>query len=434
MKQSLPRLFNRFADGLVKFSQLHGRQAWFIFLIIFALILALNNGVLSQTPPKSLSQSQPAEIRGVWLTNIDSDLLFSKQTLATAIDNLSRLNFNTLYPTVWNWGYTLYPSKVAETVTGYSLDPIEGLQGRDILAETIERGHAKGMAVIPWFEFGFMAPADSTLAKRHPEWLTQRSDRTTVWLEGNVHKRVWLNPFHPKVQQFMTDLMVEIVSNYDVDGIQIDDHFGFPYDFGYDDYTVKLYQQEHNGKLPPKPPANIKTANSCMVNNREWTEWTRWRADKVTAYLKQLFSTIKQSNPKALVSVSPNPQTFSLNCYLADWQKWERMGLAEEIVLQVYRPDLKSFMRELAHPAVQAAKQHIPFGIGVLTGLKGRPVPFERIRTQVNTVRQQKFAGVSFFFYESLWNMTDEPSQQRQSNLRSLFATPIKRASVANKP
>jgi len=24
------------------------------------------------------------------------------------------------------------------------------------------------MGVIPWFEFGFMAPADSDLAKRHP--------------------------------------------------------------------------------------------------------------------------------------------------------------------------------------------------------------------------------------------------------------------------
>jgi len=32
------------------------------------------------------------------------------------------------------------------------------------------------MGVIPWFEFGFMAPADSDLAKRHPDWLTSRRD------------------------------------------------------------------------------------------------------------------------------------------------------------------------------------------------------------------------------------------------------------------
>jgi uncharacterized lipoprotein YddW (UPF0748 family) len=434
MKQFIANTFNAYADGLVKFSRLHGRYAWLIFLLIFSFILAFNFPVRSQSVhgvySQSVPTSQPAEIRGVWLTNIDSDVLFERQKLSDAIDTLSRLNFNTLYPTVWNWGHTLYPSEVAESVIGHSLDPTEGLQGRDILAEIVERGHSKGMAVIPWFEFGFMAPADSELAKRHPEWLTKRQDGSTVWLEGNVHKRVWLNPFKPEVQQFISDLIVEIVSKYDVDGIQVDDHFGFPYDFGYDDYTVKLYQQEHDGKLPPKPPAKIETVNNCVVQNREWIEWTRWRADKITNYMKQVFRAIKDNNSNAIASVSPNPQTFSLNCYLADWQKWERMGLVEELVLQVYRNDMNAFRRELSQPEVKAAKEHIPFGIGVLSGLKGRPIAFEQIKTQVETVRQQKFAGVSFFFYESLWNLSSESPEQRQLALRSLFSSPWKRVSL----
>ncbi|AFY79106.1 hypothetical protein Ple7327_3960 [Pleurocapsa sp. PCC 7327] len=426
MKQYLYKILTVCADGLVELNRRFGRQAWLIFLLIFGFTLAwLALPARSQNP-----YNEPAEIRGVWLTNIDSDVLFERQRLADAIDTLSQLNFNTLYPTIWNWGHTLYPSAVAEAVIGLSLDPAQGLQGRDILAETIERGRDKGMAVIPWFEFGFMAPADSQLAKRHPEWLTKRLDGSTVWLEGNIHKRVWLNPFRPDVQQFITDLVVEIVSKYDVDGIQVDDHFGFPYDFGYDDYTIKLYQQEHNGKLPPKPPANIKTVNNCVANNREWTEWTRWRANKVTDYMKQLFAAIKDSNPDAIVSVSPNPQAFSLNCYLADWQKWERMGLVEEIVLQVYRDDMKAFLRELSQAEVRTAKEHIPFGIGVLSGLKGRLVPIEQIKTQVATVRKQGFAGVSFFFYESLWNLAQEPLEQRQSAFQDLFATPMKRARV----
>jgi uncharacterized lipoprotein YddW (UPF0748 family) len=430
MKKSLKNIFTSLADGLVKFSRLYGGQAWLVFLLIFGFTLALINFPINLPARSQSVQNQSAEIRGVWLTNIDSDVLFERQRLADAIDTLSQLNFNTLYPTVWNWGHTLYPSEVAERAIGLSLDPTEELQGRDLLTETIEQGRNKGMAVIPWLEFGFMAPADSELAKRHPEWLTKRRDGSTVWLEGNIHKRVWLNPFRPEVQQFITDLVVEIVSKYDIDGIQVDDHFGFPYDFGYDDYTIKLYQQEHNGKLPPKPPANIKTVNSCVVNNREWMEWTRWRANKVTDYMKQLFAAIKDSNPDAIVSVSPNPQAFSLNCYLADWQKWERMGLVEEIVLQVYRDDMKAFLRELSQAEVRTAKEHIPFGIGVLTGLKGSPVPFAQIKTQVDAVRKQGFAGVSFFFYESLWNLAQEPLEQRQSAFKDLFATPMKRVSV----
>jgi len=60
-------------------------------------------------------------------------------------------------------------------------DPTPGLQGETSL-EIVEQGTSKGMGVIPWFEFGFMAPADSDLAKRH-DWLTSRRDGSQIWIE-----------------------------------------------------------------------------------------------------------------------------------------------------------------------------------------------------------------------------------------------------------
>ncbi|WP_242032886.1 family 10 glycosylhydrolase [Oscillatoria sp. FACHB-1406] len=356
------------------------------------------------------------ELRGVWLTNIDSDVLFSQQKLTDAIARLDTLNFNTLYPTVWNWGYTLYPSAVAQRETGIRLDPAPGLQGRDMLKETVTQGHAKGMAVIPWFEFGFMAPADSELAKRHPDWLTQRRNGETVWLEGGVHERVWLNPLRPDVQQFLTDLVVEIVKNYDVDGIQFDDHFGYPSDFGYDNFTVELYKKEHNGQAPPE-----------AFND---SDWVRWRADKITNYMKALFATVKNVRKNAIFSVSPNPQEFSLNSYLLDWQTWDNLGLIEELIVQVYRDDTARFAAELEHPSIQNAKKHIPVAIGVLSGLKGRFVPLEQIQRQVQIVRDRGLAGSSFFFYESLWNYAKETPQQRQTGFQQMFPAEVKRPNI----
>lgn len=379
---------------------------------------------------KALSFTPSSEIRGVWLTNIDSEVLFSQKALSDSLNTLKRLNFNTLYPTVWNWGYTLYPSKVAEKVIGIKIDPTEGLQKRDILKEIIKQSHNKNIAVIPWFEFGFMAPADSQLAKRHPEWLTKRENGDIIWWEGNTHQRVWLNPLKPEVQQFITDLVTEIVANYDIDGIQFDDHFGYPADFGYDDYTVKLYQQEHNGKMPPKLNGKINPVQNCKVPSAEWVEWTEWRSQKITNYMKDLFTNIKAKNPQVIVSVSPNPQTFSKNCYLLDWEKWERMGLIEELVIQVYRDNMESFQRELNQPELKTASQHIPVAIGVLTGLKGKPTPLSRIENQVTYTRQQKYAGVSFFFYESLWNFGQESKQKRQATIQSLFPNSVPRKTV----
>ncbi len=384
------------------------KQALFAVIVSLSMIatvmlsLPLNAQTRPTPPPNS-------ELRGVWLTNIDSNVLFERDRLKNALQRLNELNFNTVYPVVWNWGYTLYPSRVAARVIGRSLDPEPGLQGRDMLKEVVTEGHQKGLKVIPWFEFGFMAPADSLLAKNRPQWLTSRSDGTKIVKEG-IHERVWLNPFNPEVQKFIQDLVVEIVRNYDIDGIQFDDHFGLPSELGYDPYTVALYKKEHRGQAPSKDPKN--------------PEWVRWRANKITDFMKRTFTAIKASKKNCIVSVAPNPQRFSYEYYLADWQRWERMGIVEDLVLQIYRDDLKVFTQELEYPEVKAARSHIPVSIGILSGLKNRSVPIEQIKTQVQAARDRNFAGVSFFFYETLWNLSREQPQARQNGFQRLFPTP----------
>ena len=343
------------------------------------------------------------ERRGVWLTNIDSDVLFKTAPLKAAIDTLADLNFNTLYPVVWNSGYTFYPSAVAQRATGFRQSP--GLD-RDMLAELISQAHAKNLSVIPWFEFGFMAPETSDLALNHPDWLTNTRSGETVWLEGN-EPRVWLNPFLPEVQDFITDLVMETVTGYDIDGIQFDDHFGLPNTFGYDDSTIALYRQEHAGRVPPSNPEN--------------PEWIQWRANKITDFTTRLVRTIKAQKPKAIFSLSPNPYDFAYQSSLQDWRTWQQKGLLDELVIQVYVSSLESFQSHLRRPEVQAAVRQIPVSIGVLSGLRSKKVPFDRIQSQVQAVRQAGLSGVSFFFYETLWNVAHESKRDRQAAFRQLF-------------
>ncbi|EKU98337.1 hypothetical protein Lepto7375DRAFT_7616 [Leptolyngbya sp. PCC 7375] len=360
------------------------------------------------------------EIRGVWMTNVDSQVLFSRDALETSLQRLADLNFNTVYPTVWNWGYTLYPSDVAKRTFGYQQglypdvddtgernEALEAAQGdRDMLLELISLARPLGLRVIPWFEFGFMAPADSALARSHPDWLTQKADGSTVKAEG-THNRVWLNPFHPEVQQFMIDMVSELAANYPIDGFQVDDHFGLPAIYGYDPYTVNLYRQEHNGQAPP---ADIHDP-----------EWTRWRANKITDFMGRTFAVVKARQPQAIVSVSPNPQEFAYKHFLQDWDTWVNRGYIEELIVQLYRSDLGRFIWEMNRDPAQDARRHIPTAVGVLSGLRGRPVPMARIQEQVTAVRDRAYAGVSFFFYESLWWSNTETLEQRQNSLLQIF-------------
>jgi len=391
--------------------KLHKWQRILGLIVVFAIALTssaiLSPRLLAQTPPTTPT----TELRGVWLTNIDSDVIFSRNNIIDAVNRLDKLNFNTIYPTVWQGGYTLYPSAAAQGVFGESIDPSPGLKDRDILKEIIAQSRQKGIAVIPWFEFGFMAPAESELATLHPDWLAQRRDGSTIWKEGQ-YERVWLNPFHPEVQQFILDLILEIVDNYDIDGIQFDDHFGLPVEFGYDPLTVSMYQEQI--KSPPSD------------DSRE-TFWVRWRADKINDFMGRVSRAIKSRKEKCIVSLSPNPFHFALPAHLQDWFTWERRGYIQEIVLQVYRSDIKRFSAELEREEVKLAKLHIPTAIGILTGLKNNSVSLKQIQEQVQEVRKRDFAGVSFFFYESLSNWASETPEQRNYALQEFFPTKMQR-------
>ena len=395
---------------------------WVICLIGLGIAIALN---FAQVPPIQ-AIPKPTELRGVWLTNVASGVLYSPWGINRAISQLAKQKFNTIYPVVWNRGNTFYPSSVAKKVTGRDRDlSLKVLKlNQDVLAQIVKQGHRQGLRVIPWFEYGFMAPPNSALVKRHPDWLTARRNASKITVDVNqpkatnpkvvdpmLTKGVWLNPFHPEVQQFMLNMIVEVVTKYDVDGVQFDDHFGLPSDFGYDRFTVALYQQEHQGKNPPNNPLDA--------------QWLRWRADKLTNFMERVYKAVKAVKPECLVTLSPNPQDYAYRATLQDWQTWVNRGLVEELICQIYRNDRKSFIAELQQTALQTARKKIPVGIGILTGSVTNPVTLKQIKQQVKWVRDRGYSGVSFFYWESLWGyITPESPQERRNGFNALFSAP----------
>lgn len=422
------------------------QPTYFNYLLCLGLTISLALFSLGFIPPStsqlaSSSISAATEVRGVWLTNVNSGVLFMPGAIERALQQLAQLNFNTVYPVIWNRGHTFYPSNIAKQVTGRKQEPLLSLMhpGTDVLAKIIQQGHHRGLRVIPWFEYGLIVPAKSNLVKQHPDWLTYNlptsktlaSERLTEDLLEHSQplstyltqitkyfrsnwtiKQIWLNPFHPEVQEFIKDLVVEVVTKYDVDGIQFDDHFGMPVEMGYDPYTVKLYQAQHQGRKPPNNPYNA--------------EWMRWRANKISHFMAQIFQAVKAAKPEAVVSVSPNPQDFSYRRYLQDWSSWVQWSLVDEIVLQVYRNDLKSFDRQLSKPTLDFAKGRLPVSIGISSGTWQRPMNLDLITQQVNLARDRGFAGVSFFYWESLWSyLTPEAPSRRRQGFQNIFETTL---------
>jgi uncharacterized lipoprotein YddW (UPF0748 family) len=76
-------------------------------------------------------------------------------------------------------------------------------------------------------------------------------------------------------------------------------------------------------------------------------------------------------------------------------------------------------------------QQNIPTGVGILTGLRRKPIPMQFIQAKVQAARDRSL-GVSFFFYESLWDDAPEPITERQSNFKALFYLPASRIGLNN--
>ena len=386
-------------------------------LVLCGVLLA---GVLASLPPLSRSaraQAQPEELQGVWLTANDMPVLRDRGRMQAAVNQLAELGFNRLYPVVWNGGFAYYPSRVSEArqLQDFSF---RGLQGQDILAELISAGRNRGLTVIPWFEFGFMAPPESPLAQRHRSWLTQTREGglTSTSAAGRV---VWLNPFRPEVQQLITDLVLEVVNDWGADGIQFDDHMSLPREFGYDPFTTALYRKD-TGKDPPANP--------------EDPAWVKWRADRITAFMERLAKAVRAARPGALISISPNYYGFAYKPQLQDWREWVRRGIADELLVQIYRPDLESYLPHLNRPEVQEARQRIPTAIAVMSGQRNRPTPLALMAQKVAANRAQGL-GVAFFYFESLWSLGPEPPQERIDGLAQMLTPPgVRRRSPPSLP
>jgi uncharacterized lipoprotein YddW (UPF0748 family) len=160
----------------------------------------------------------------------------------------------------------------------------------------------------------------------------------------------------------------------------------------------------------------------------------RWRSAKLTAFMAQLVQAVKTIKPEAKISLSPNSHRFSYKNYLQDWQTWVQRGLIDELVLQVYRDDLKSFQAELAQPAVQLARRLIPVSVGILTGTWNRPITIKQIEQQVQIVRDRGFNGVAFFYWETLWGyLTPDSPRQRRNVFQGIFSQPAERPLVVGK-
>jgi uncharacterized lipoprotein YddW (UPF0748 family) len=144
------------------------------------------------------------ELRGVWMHGTQIKTPAEADAMVARIE---RARFNAVFILVWYWGGQAY-FQSAMCPLGEGVPP-----GHDPLAYMIEQCHKRGIQVHAWFVNGFYGSQEiRAVLDKHPDWAVQ---------DGGAGK-LWYDFSRPEVRRFQSDLMIECLRKYDLDGIQFD--------------------------------------------------------------------------------------------------------------------------------------------------------------------------------------------------------------------
>ena len=367
-----------------------------ILTILTTAILLFSN---CKTAKINSSQTAKSPVRGVWLTNVVSDALSTKESLKAAVKLCSENGINTIFMVAWNRGRTLYPSKIMQDFIGISMD--EKYVGRDPLREVIDEAKKYNIQVIAWFEFGFSCDLEEKagiiegkeILQKKPRWAAL--DKSGKVVSKNGFR--WLNGFDHEVQDFMLSLLVEAVKKYpDLAGIQGDDRLpAMPSEAGYDPLSISLFAKENGGQMPPDDPKN--------------PAWLTWRANKMSDFMKRIHDTLKALKPSIIISMSPSIYPWAKEEYLQDWPRWVREGWVDMVCPQVYRYNIERYRGELdamLGDQIPKDKQNI-IAPGVLLRLGDYYPPIEFLELMIAENRKRGIQGEVFFYFEGLKKFPD---------------------------
>jgi len=194
-----------------------------LFFVLFSLLSS------SCVPLKS--DIPEVQLRGVW---VQGKSVLTKDAIDTVIQRAQAGGFKQIFVGVFGSGTTLYPSQFTQ-----QNDDVEA--GFDPLAYLVEAAHSHSIEVHAWFAVGRVANnrGRSVVIEEHPDWGLVGPDGKTM---------PWLNFTRPEARKFISDVMMEAVAR-GVDGIHFD-YTRYPSEeWGFDDYSIQLFNEQHDFDL-----------------------------------------------------------------------------------------------------------------------------------------------------------------------------------------
>lgn len=367
------------------------------FLLIFLFL-----GFCLSTPADA-----PPEIRAVYVATFE---LNTQTRCNQIIANVLANNINQVYIQVRARADSYYfPNREDATYPNneprgqlYSITPSD----LDILQYFIDRLHNANprVEVHAWLttynSWNRSSPPSSSnhIYNTHPQWITENKAGVTYTWENDAP----LDPGIPAVQDYLYNVFLDVVRNYDIDGIHFDYVRLITADSGYDPVAKARFLADTGW--------NLDTQNANGELNQVYNAWRR---DQIAKLVQRIQSQTQLEKPWVDVSAFIVNYTNSIQNLGQGYNWWVAHGAIDTLHLSVYYDTLSGSLSRWNTSTGRIAPGNLytrPLVAAVGDWMLEGPDP-NYTHQVINSLRSHSRPpdGYNLFRYGSMFNWTWTP-------------------------
>lgn len=354
-------------------------------------IESANTALASAIPYKD------GELRGVWIR----PTFKTQEEICEVLDSLSQAGINTIFIETYYHGMTIFPSKTMESRGFVKVNP--DYANFDALDFWIHEAHKRNIKVHIWFEtfyIGNKNPASNpkNIVSINPSWanVTKKDyDQNRPTPSVSEHNGYFLDPANPEVQNYLLELLCEIIQTYHPDGINLD-YIRYPQSissqyagsdmssWGYTNYARNDYKSIYG-----VDPVELTQFEPL------WESWNEYRRGKVTEFVRRTSKICRSNNVNLTAVIFPNRQA-ALDMKQQDWKRWSANNYVDgftPLFLTCDPTTAAGLMKEVLNNKTPQTKLYAGLFITFMNGSESDLIK------QINAMRDLSLDGFSIFDY-----------------------------------
>lgn len=372
-----------------------------LFSIFLIFIVLLSGCAAQKKPGKGDEEKSPEEIRALWISIYDLSEFkgISEGGFRAKAENMfadiAGRGFNHIFLQVRPFSDAFYKSEIfpwSKYISGE-----EGKSpGYDPLAVFIKVAHSHNLKLHAWINPYRISATSSEmkhLADSNPAKSMYEKNTSDIYVS---QQGIYYNPASLTVQKLILDGVRELVNNYDIDGIHIDDFF-YPTTSEDIDKTEYEKYKQNSGNLT----------------------LDQFRLEQVNAFVSGMYSVAKAKDESIIVSISPGADIDkNMNELYADVRSWsQKEGFCDWLIPQIYygfKNESKPFRETVKEWETLADERCVKLIIGLASYKCGEIDSYagkgqnewrennDILSRQLKFLRAEKLSGYAIFSYGSL--------------------------------